>query len=110
YHQREVGCLDLVSALGRAFQGTDDKDAMTRIRQWGVDLPDGSPEAEIALVRISPRTYLDEAMPEKVLGEFRFDWRYASGVAQGLGEIAALPESTKDKKQLLEKAEALLRA
>jgi cyclophilin family peptidyl-prolyl cis-trans isomerase/HEAT repeat protein len=112
YHQREPECLDLITALGRAFQGTDNKEVLTRLRQWGLDFPDVLPaEEEIARVRISPGTYLEEAgTKEKVQRTFLYDWRNASSVAQGLGEIAALPESTKDKKQLVAKAEDLLRA
>lgn len=112
YHQRDAECLDLVTALGIVFQGTDNKEVLPRLRQWGLDFPEVvPPEVEIATVRISPRTYLDEIEANrKVQGTFLYDWRVASSVAQGLAAIAALPEPTKDKKQLVAKAEALLRA
>ena len=114
YHDRPQ-CLELVTALGRAFQGTDDQKVMGAMKGWSMDFPSPAPELEVALVRISPSTYLNNigaGSPgkQKVQRMVLTNWHEASAVAQGLGEIAALPESTKDKKQLAERAQELLQA
>jgi len=116
YHERDAECLELVTALGRVFQGTNDETQFYSVDQhWRWDFRAPPPELEIALARISPSKFLanlgDEATAKrKVQREILTDWQSASSLAQGLGEVAALPESTKDRKQLVEKAEALLRA
>src|ERR1044072_5442384 len=114
-HERDAECLELVTALGRAFQGTDDEEIVSKISWWRMDFPAGTPEIDIALVRISPQTYLSKIgnvyRPKEAVQRTIFtDWREASSVAQGLGQIAALPDSTKDRKQLATTAEDLLRA
>ena len=114
-HERDAECLELVTALGRAFQGTDDQEIVSKISWWRMDFPAGTPEIDIALVRISPQTYLSKIgnvyRPKEAVQRTIFtDWREASSVAQGLGQIAALPDSTKDRKQLATTAEDLLRA
>lgn len=111
YHQRDAECLELVTALGKVFQGTADKDTLSQLSFLSGDFPGFPAEVEIARVRISPETYLDQIPPLKYVERaFRYDWRDASSMAQGLAEIAALPESAKDKKHLSEKTEALLLA
>jgi cyclophilin family peptidyl-prolyl cis-trans isomerase/HEAT repeat protein len=116
YHERDAECLELVTALGKVFQGTGDQSVRYRLDQhWRWDFRDDPPELEVALVRISPKAYLesfgdDTASRLKVQRTFLSDWREASSLAHGLGEFAALPESTKDKKELVTKAETLLRA
>jgi cyclophilin family peptidyl-prolyl cis-trans isomerase/HEAT repeat protein len=116
HHERDSECLELVSALGKVFQGTGDETEFYKVNQdWRWDSRGSPPEVEIALARISPAKYLanlgDEAAArEKVQRAILTDWSWASSLAQGLGEIAALPASTKDKNQFAAKAEALLRA
>jgi cyclophilin family peptidyl-prolyl cis-trans isomerase/HEAT repeat protein len=115
YHQRDQGCLDLITALGRAFQGTGDKDILMRVRQWGFDFSSIPPEVEIAMMRISPQTYLsglggEDSAKRKVQTAMLTDWHEASSLAQALGEVATLPDSTNNKKQLVAKAESLLGA
>jgi len=117
YHQRDPDCLDLVTALGRVFQGTDDKDILGKLDGWRFDFDfnGAPPEVELAKVRISPGAYLATSPDEtgakrKVEGIILSSWRVASSLAQALGEVVALPESTKDKKQLVAKAEVLLRS
>ena len=109
-------CLDLVTTLGRMFQGSDDETAYSFIRQWSFDFPGArTPESEIALVRISAARYLRELGGEvkakrDAQETLLTDWRGASALAQGLGEIAALPDSTKDKSGLNQRAQDILRA
>jgi cyclophilin family peptidyl-prolyl cis-trans isomerase/HEAT repeat protein len=117
YHLRDSpDCLDLVTTLGRMFQGSDDETAYSFRRQWSFDFPGTrTPESEIALVRIAAARYLRELGGEvkakhDAQETLLTDWRAASALAQGLGEIAALPDSTKDKSGLSQRAQDLLRA
>jgi len=106
--------LELATTIGRIFQGVPDDEAT----QWLLDLRDkigrNAPEVEIALVRTSARNYLLElakTKPAKRRAQeiILTNWRAASSTAQALGEIAALPESQKDKK-VSDEAEDVLRA
>jgi cyclophilin family peptidyl-prolyl cis-trans isomerase/HEAT repeat protein len=101
-------CLDLVITLGSMFQGTDNDLAFSFIHTWSFDFrSDRTPEVEIALSRIFPGKYLkylgDEADAKRRARAALFtDWRVASALAQGLGEIAASRTATKDQKQFAE--------
>ncbi|HVQ36798.1 MAG TPA: HEAT repeat domain-containing protein, partial [Pyrinomonadaceae bacterium] len=115
YHERDDECIELVTALGRAFQGTGDEEILGRFSHWSSDFRGAPPELDIAQVRIAPATYLSKlgeegAAKRKVQEAMLTDWQEASRLAQGLGAVAALPEATKDRKQLGAKAETLLRA
>lgn len=117
YHLRDSpDCLDLVTTLGRLFEGTDNETVFLFINQWSLDFPlTHTPESEIALARISPAHYLrdlgDEAKATREAKQALFeDWHSASGLAQGLAEIAALPDSAKDKSILATKAQGVLRS
>ncbi len=114
YHVRDdYECMEIVTALGRLFQGTDNETALTGIGFWAMDFPASPPEMEIARVRIAPAKYLDllgNDAKRKAQRSLLTDWRAASSLAQALGEIAALPESTKDKAALSKRAEDILRA
>jgi cyclophilin family peptidyl-prolyl cis-trans isomerase/HEAT repeat protein len=106
--------LELATMIGRVLAGTESQPATTWLRSARSRLG-RSPEVEIALVRVSPSVYLPELVNEtearrKVQETILLDWRAASGLAQGLGEIAALPDSTKDKAKLAVQAQELLRA
>ncbi|HEV7682419.1 MAG TPA: peptidylprolyl isomerase [Pyrinomonadaceae bacterium] len=109
-------CLDLITTLGRTFQGSDSENAYTYIRQWSMDFPGNkTPESDIALVRIAAARYLremgNEAKAKRDAQETMLtNWRAGSALAQGLGEIAALPDSTKDKNALSKRAQDILRA
>jgi cyclophilin family peptidyl-prolyl cis-trans isomerase/HEAT repeat protein len=113
YHLRDSpDCLDLITTLGRLFQGTENETVFTFIRQWSLDFPIlRTPESEIALARISADRYLRDVGNESGKSALRLveDWHGASGLAQGLGEVAALPDSTKDKAILLTRAQNVLR-
>ena len=113
-HVREdYECLDNVSALGRLFQGKGNTKAIEKIRWWLSDFLMTPPEAEVALVRIDPAEYLKSiGTNPKEEGQRKLltDWRAASALAQGLGEFALLPETTKDKVELSKRVEEILRA
>lgn len=113
--RRENEILELASILGRILPGSEDKkdlDWLARVRER---FNYAAPEAEIAYVRISPETYLaalgsDKVGRQNVQKTLLLNWRAGSSLAQGLGEVAALPDSIKDKKLLTTRAEELLRA
>ena len=107
--------LEIASALGLLLGGTEHEGASSWLRQLSNALSRMAPEPEIALVRISPEHYLRElgtgAMAKRKAQEsILANWRAASSLAQALGEIAPLPESTKNKKELGVQAENLLSA
>jgi cyclophilin family peptidyl-prolyl cis-trans isomerase len=93
----------------------DDQAAVAWLRKVSEALNRSAPEVETALVRIAPGVYLagfgsaNEAK-RKVQETILLDWRAASGIAAGLGEIAALPDATKNKAELASAAQTLLRA
>lgn len=107
--------LEIVSTIGRLLQGGEDKDALAWLRRTRAGFNNPAPEQDIAFVRISPQTYLAElgsgaAARRKAQETLLLNWNAASTLAQGLGEIAALPDSTRDKTQLAEQAQDILRA
>ena len=106
--------LEIATTIGRLLAGKDDKDAVAWLGQIRTRLI-RAPEIEIALVRIAPHSYLQElgtgaAAKRKVQETILLNWRAASGLAQGLGEIAALPDSTRNKTSVAKQAEDLLQA
>jgi len=107
--------LEIAASLGRLLAGTGDEDASSWLRQLGNALSRMAPEAEIAFVRISPDLYLWElgtgtTAKRKAQETMLVNWRAASSLAQALGEIAALPDSTKNKTELGIKAADILLA
>jgi cyclophilin family peptidyl-prolyl cis-trans isomerase/HEAT repeat protein len=111
----EVGeLLEIVTTIGRLRQHSDDERAIKWLREVRPVTGLGSPELEIALARIYPRAYLDQLGAGPVARykaqELLFlDWRAASSFAQGLGEIAAAPDSLREIKATRDQAENLLR-
>jgi cyclophilin family peptidyl-prolyl cis-trans isomerase/Arc/MetJ family transcription regulator len=107
--------LEVATTLGRLLAQTEDQTAITWLRKINEPLNHTAPEVELAFVRIAPATYLaqfgtgDEAKRE-VQRTILLNWRAASGIAAGLGEIAALPESVSNKSELAATAQSLLRA
>lgn len=106
--------LEIATTLGRLRQNTDDESTVRWLRQLRPVIG-AAPEVEIALARVYPKSYLTELgagapARERVQEALLMDWRAASSVAQGLGELATLPETTSDNKALRENAADLLRA
>jgi cyclophilin family peptidyl-prolyl cis-trans isomerase/HEAT repeat protein len=79
--------LEIATALGRLRQDSKDERTMTWLRKLRPVIGP-APEIEIALARIHPSNYLSEIM-KPALESILVDWRAASSIAQGLGEIAA---------------------
>jgi cyclophilin family peptidyl-prolyl cis-trans isomerase/HEAT repeat protein len=107
--------LEIATTLGRLWAQKEDSTAVAWLRSLSEALNHNAPEIEVALVRIAPATYLanfgsaDEAK-RKVQETILLNWRAASGIAAGFGEIAALPDSVKNKAELAATAQSLLRA
>ena len=107
--------LEIATTLGRLLAQKEDPAAVDWLRKGSSSLNHRAPEVELATVRIAPAAYLAEfgsgdQARRKVQETILLDWRAASGIATGLGEIAALPDSVKNKSELAAQAQALLRA
>ena len=107
--------LEVATTLGRLLAQKEDQTAITWLRKINESVNHTAPEIELAFVRIAPATYLaefgtgDEAR-KKVQETILLNWRAAAGIAAGLGEIAALPDTAPNKAELATKAQLLLRA
>lgn len=107
--------LEIATTLGRVLQGSTDKEALDLLSAVRGIFNNSAPEAEIAYARVSPEKYLAEFGSDKIGRQeaqktLLLNWRAGSSLAQGLGEIATLPDSSKDKALLTKQAEELLRA
>jgi cyclophilin family peptidyl-prolyl cis-trans isomerase/HEAT repeat protein len=112
---RDNETLEVATMLGRILQGSENKEALAWLTRVRERFNKAAPEAEIAYARISPVTYLAQlgngkAARQNAQRTLLLNWRSGSSLAQGLGEIAALPGTTQDKKQLDAEAEDILRA
>jgi cyclophilin family peptidyl-prolyl cis-trans isomerase len=107
--------LEIATALGRVLAQKEDQAAIAWLRKINEQGNHTAPEVELAFVRIAPATYVaqfgsgDEARKE-VQRTILLNWRAASGIAAGLGEVAALPDTTPNKAELAATAQSLLRA
>jgi cyclophilin family peptidyl-prolyl cis-trans isomerase/HEAT repeat protein len=107
--------LEIASSLGRLYAGTGDAQAFAWLRQLSEATGRQAPEIEIASVRVSGDRFLSQLATttpakRKAQETILLNWRAASSLAQGLGEMAALPDSTMNKKELASQAEDILRA
>lgn len=106
--------VEIVTTLGRLRQNTGDSRTVHLLRQLRPAIGP-APEVEIAIARIDPRSYpiafgSGARARESVQETLLMDWRAASSVAQGLGELASVPDTTNENKALRANAEELLRA
>jgi cyclophilin family peptidyl-prolyl cis-trans isomerase/HEAT repeat protein len=107
--------LEIATTLGRILQGSADQEAVAWLTELvRVAFNHTAPEIEIAFARVSPGNYLanfggGQGAKRKALEAFMLDWRAGSNIAQGLGEIASLPEATKDRRVFAELAQDILR-
>lgn len=107
--------LEIATTLGRVLVQKEDQAAIAWLRKINEQGNHTAPEVELAFVRIAPAAYLaqfgsgDEAKKE-VQRTILLNWRAASGIAAGLGDIAALPDSVPNKAELAATAQSLLRA
>ncbi len=102
--------LEIATTLGRLRQDANDERVITWLRNLRPVTGSGAPEVEIAFARVHPTAYLNQfgegPLTKRMVQEtLLLNWRAASSIAQGLGEIAAL-QSQSQKTQ----AEDLLRA
>jgi cyclophilin family peptidyl-prolyl cis-trans isomerase/HEAT repeat protein len=107
--------LEIVTTIGRLLQGTANQQALDWMKKIRNGFHSSAPEVELALVRVSPQAYLAElgegaAARRKAQETVLLNWNAASALAQALGEIAALPDTNKDKAQLSDRAQDILRA
>ncbi|HKO98813.1 MAG TPA: peptidylprolyl isomerase [Pyrinomonadaceae bacterium] len=107
--------LEITTALGRVRQQSNDERTLRWLRELRQTVGPGAPELEIAQARIHPSAYLSEIgtgpMARRNAQEaILLDWRRASSLAQGLGEIALLPDTTRENKALRAQAEDILAA
>jgi cyclophilin family peptidyl-prolyl cis-trans isomerase/HEAT repeat protein len=105
--------LEIAATLGRLLAQKEDDAAIEWLRNLSERLDRTAPEVEIALIRVSPEASLKRFRPEGKLIVQRAilsSWRSASGIAAGLGEIAALPDSVSNKARFAAVAELMLRA
>jgi len=102
--------LEIATTLGRLLAQKDDQAAVAWLRKLNESLNHTAPEVDLAFVRIAPATYLADLGKRKVQETILLNWRAASGIANGLGEVAALPASVTNKSELAANAENLLRA
>jgi cyclophilin family peptidyl-prolyl cis-trans isomerase/HEAT repeat protein len=107
--------LEIATSLGRLLTLKDDQNAIAWLRKLNEAFNRSAPEVEVAFARISPSAFLADfgtvdTAKRKVQESILLNWRAASGIAAGLGEVAALPESVKTKPDLASTAITLLRA
>ena len=107
--------LEITTTLGRLWAQKEDQTAIAWLSKLSEALNHNAPEVELAFVRIAPSTYVSsfgsaDQAKRKVQETILLNWRAASGIAAGLGEVAALPESVKNKAELATAAQSLLRA
>ena len=107
--------LEIATTLGRVREKSNDERVVTWLRTLRPVIGTRAAEVEIAQARIHPALYLGQfgssAQAKRAAQEtILLDWRAASTLAQGLGEIAAVPDSTNENKQLRSQAEDTLRA
>ncbi len=107
--------LEIVTTLGRLRAQNEDHKVVAWLRKLNETLNHTAPEIDLAFVRIAPATYLSEfgtaeQAKRKVQEIILLDWRGAAGVAAGLGEVAALPDTVSNKSELAATAQTLLRA
>ena len=113
---REVNeLLEIATTLGRVRQDSNDERTVNWLRSLRPITGPGAPEVEIAQARIHAAAYVNQfgsgpAARRTAQEAILTDWRAASSLAQGLGEIAAVvPDSTNDNKRLRSQAEDILR-
>ena len=106
--------LEIGATLGRVLQGTENQQALAWLRTVRPGFGYAAPELEIAFARISPRAYLQDlgaelAQQKQEQKLLPVQWKTGASLAQGLAEIAASPETLKDRSVLLSQAEGLVR-
>jgi cyclophilin family peptidyl-prolyl cis-trans isomerase/HEAT repeat protein len=95
-HPRETGeLLEIATTLGRLLANTGDARAVAWLKEFRTAEGGSAPEIEVAFAHLAPAAYLREEPFVKLSDEgmrarLHKDWRVASAVAQGLGEIGGI--------------------
>lgn len=104
--------LEIATTLGRLLALKEDKRAAMWLAGAGDAVKHRAPEIELAFVRIAPSMYvfgLEADRKALAANPSLVYWDFASGLAAGLGEIAALPASVTNKAEMAATAESTLR-
>ena len=104
--------LEIATTLGRLLALKEDKRALMWLGKVDEALKRRAPEVELAFARIAPVMYVGGLETDKkalAANPSLVYWDFASGIAAGLGEIAALPASVANKAELAATAESTLR-
>lgn len=108
---REVNeLLEIATTLGRVRQESKDQRTVNWLRSLQPVTGARALEVEIAEARIDAAAYVAQFGKRSVQETILLDWRRASSLAQGLGEVATVSDSTNDNKRLRSNAADLLRA
>ena len=104
--------LEIATTLGRLRQDANDERVISWLRNVRPVTGSGAPEVEIAFARVHPTAYLNQfgggPLTKRMVREtVVFNWRAASSIAQGLGELAAL-QSQSQKAQAENHLRAML--
>jgi HEAT repeat protein len=107
--------LEIATALGRLRQESNDERVVEWLRNLRPVTGPGAPEVEIAFARIQPSAYVGQFGSGTLARQMAqttilTNWRAASSLAQGLGELAAVADSTNDNKRIRSQAQDVLRA
>lgn len=91
--------LEIATALGRLRQATNDERVTTWLRKLRPVTGTGASEVEVAFARVHPTAYLNQfgegPLTKRMVQETLFvNWRTASAIAQGLGEIGGAQDSS----------------
>jgi cyclophilin family peptidyl-prolyl cis-trans isomerase/HEAT repeat protein len=110
YNQPQANeILEIATTLGRVLQGSENQEAVLWLRKVRKGFGYTAPELEIAAARISPDAYLqDLGSGHATVRMLLLHWKAGASVAQGLRELAALPDSTKDKNRIVSQSRAVL--
>jgi cyclophilin family peptidyl-prolyl cis-trans isomerase/HEAT repeat protein len=106
--------IEIATTLGRLLALKEEERALKWLQEVGSLLRRSAPEVELALVRIAPAVYVRSFEGDTRILSGKSShvmyWRAAASVAGGFREIAALPDSVKNKAELAVSAESLLRS
>lgn len=107
--------LELANTLGRLKQNSQDQTTFNWFKRLDEAIGPGNPEVEIGAAKLSASSYLSQLAPpgkrnRRAQEIVLLNWRAASALAQGLGEIAQLPAATKENRELRAEAEDILQA
>ncbi len=105
--------LELATALGRIKQETSNQELRMWLKEMSESFDHAAPEVEVALARVWPAALVvgssANLTKKKAQESLLLNWRSGSSRAQGLGEIANLPNAKDDNNLFGMLAKAILR-